>query len=281
MAAKDELHPHLSARISLICAQLVAAFEAGASLSAASRGLERELLVERFLDQVFSGRVRFGTGDVCDSHGHKTGQVDVVIETPHLFAFRAQERAPALYLAEGVAGVIEVKSDLTRQWPEVREKAEQVWGLRRHGGRRPSDDDRMRTWRATLGAEVDRLHHEVIGRPPRASHRPPGHPVLVGPFNAHPTVVPTLAIGVRGWAGSEPLEHRIRLSGVAAAFQFLPEPAYVAKTLLTEAARDDAPCTRPVVIRTGPEAVVLLLEHIQGLVRAAVAVRSPDSTYFS
>jgi hypothetical protein len=61
--------------------------------------------------------------------------MDVVVEFPILPSFPTPGAPERLYLADSVAFAIEVKSDLSKQWPEVVEKARALSPLRRewHG----------------------------------------------------------------------------------------------------------------------------------------------------
>jgi hypothetical protein len=75
-------------------------------------GRNREFFCESFLRKVLPFKLRTSSGEVWDSKGTKTGQLDLII---------IREDAPALdfgtanvYLAEGVFAVIEVKSNLER-----------------------------------------------------------------------------------------------------------------------------------------------------------------------
>jgi len=79
--------------------------------------------VREFLGRVFPPVYRFGTGSIIDSAGSSSGQVDVVVEFPFAPSFPAPGTEERLYLAESVAFVIEVKSDLSRQWEQVQSKA--------------------------------------------------------------------------------------------------------------------------------------------------------------
>jgi hypothetical protein len=96
---------------------------AGGDMSAASRGREREHFLELFLYQVFPPTFRFGSGDIMDRRRVRSGQLDFVVEYPFLPSFLLVGPGPRLYLAAGVAAVIEVKSDLQRQWGEVERSA--------------------------------------------------------------------------------------------------------------------------------------------------------------
>ena len=51
-------------------------------MSAASKGAERQAFIESFLTNVLPPTFRFGSGDATDAAGHRSGQLDVVVEYP-------------------------------------------------------------------------------------------------------------------------------------------------------------------------------------------------------
>jgi len=76
-------------------------------------GRNREDFCNIFLDKVLPPKLHIKSGEIWDSAGHKTGQLDTII---------IREDAPALefgsqntYLAEGVFATIEIKSMLDRK----------------------------------------------------------------------------------------------------------------------------------------------------------------------
>lgn len=80
--------------------------------ASANVGYNRELFCNKFLSRVLPPRLTVRRGEIWDSQGNKTGQLDVVIlrdDTPSLTFGEADT-----FLAEGVFGVIEVKSNLTK-----------------------------------------------------------------------------------------------------------------------------------------------------------------------
>ena len=107
--------------------------QASAPLSASSRGQERQAFVDHFLANVLSPVYRFGTGDATDPNGNRSGQLDVVIEFPFSPTLPSVGGSPAtrLYLAEGVAAVIEVKSNAMNQWTEAVMTASQLAQVQR------------------------------------------------------------------------------------------------------------------------------------------------------
>jgi hypothetical protein len=109
----------LAERLEGIRAVLVAQGRASGTLTSASTGRERELFVDQFLRRVFPPHIRFGSGDIVDSAGLQSGQIDVVAELPFFPSFPVVDAGPRLYLAEGVAAAIEVKSNLSDQWDGV------------------------------------------------------------------------------------------------------------------------------------------------------------------
>ena len=79
--------------------------------AAANIGYNRELFCNKFLARVLPPRLTLRRGEIWDSQGNRTGQLDTVIlrdDTPSLTFGEADT-----YLAEGVFGVVEVKSNLT------------------------------------------------------------------------------------------------------------------------------------------------------------------------
>jgi hypothetical protein len=110
---------HVENRLQGISSILNGVHQAGASMSAASKGVERQAFIDNFLKEVLPPIYRFGSGDVTDLHGNKSGQLDVVVEYPIAPSLPSTAGSPRLYLAESLAAVIEVKSDLGSQWDEA------------------------------------------------------------------------------------------------------------------------------------------------------------------
>jgi hypothetical protein len=94
--------------------------QSGGGLSSATIGQERAAFIDQFLSGVLPPIYRFGSGDATDAAGNKSGQLDVVVEYPFAPSLpivgAGQSR---LYLAESVAAVIEVKSNLAGQWSQA------------------------------------------------------------------------------------------------------------------------------------------------------------------
>ncbi len=124
------MNRHIRARLEASRNLLMAAYAGGAGLSSATQGREREAFVRLFLAEMLPAVHRFGSGDITDARGEKSGQVDVVIESPFLPSLHSLglER---LYLAESVGAALEVKSDLGKKWDEVLETARAVKRLTR------------------------------------------------------------------------------------------------------------------------------------------------------
>src|SRR5262245_1892719 len=124
-------NPHLLSRLEAVQNMLLSLHRGGAMMSAATKGREREHFVHEFLEQVLPPLHRAGSGDITDSLGQRSGQADIVIEHPLLPSLRQIGGRERLYLAESVAAVIEVKSNLSSQWDEVEKTAREVKKLRR------------------------------------------------------------------------------------------------------------------------------------------------------
>lgn len=107
--------------------------QSSAGLSSATVGQERAGFIDEFLSKVLPPIYRFGHGDATDVNGVRSGQLDVVIEYPFAPSLpmvgTGQSR---LYLAEAVATVIEVKSNLANQWSEAVKTANALAPIRRY-----------------------------------------------------------------------------------------------------------------------------------------------------
>lgn len=126
---------HVMDRLNGIHQILMGAYRAGGSMSSSSKGAEREAFIDQFLSQVMTPQFRFGSGDATDVEGRRSGQLDVVIEYPLVPSLPiVGAMTPRLYLAEGIAAVIEVKSDISGQWNEVEGTIARLSPLRRKYG---------------------------------------------------------------------------------------------------------------------------------------------------
>ena len=128
-------NPYVLQRLEGIQKQLIAGYQASASMSSASKGHERQEFIDKFLSQVFPTPFRFGTGDATDKNGNKSGQLDVVIEFPFGPSLPVVGGTTSrLYLSETIAAVIEVKSNVASQWSEAVYTAQQLFPLQRSYG---------------------------------------------------------------------------------------------------------------------------------------------------
>jgi hypothetical protein len=125
------MNPHVRSRLSGVQGILKGVHQAGAPMSSATKGQERAAFIDQFLSQALPLPYRFGTGDATDLAGNQSGQLDVVVEYPHCPSLPLGVGESRLYLAESVAAVIEVKSDVAGQWQEALRTAEQLSTVKR------------------------------------------------------------------------------------------------------------------------------------------------------
>jgi hypothetical protein len=121
---------HIQQRLLGIQQQLIGLHSGGVTMSSATKGGEREDFINKFLTEMIPPPYRFGEGDITDINGEKSGQVEIVVEYPFLPSFPMIGGKSRLYLAEGVAAVIEVKS----KWEEAGRTATAVKKLSRELG---------------------------------------------------------------------------------------------------------------------------------------------------
>jgi len=177
----------LEKRLTGIRAVLMAHHAATEMLPSAAIGDEREVLVREFLEKVFPAPYRFGTGAVTDATGEISGQLDVVVEWPFFASFPAPVGTQRLYLAESVAFVIEVKSDLgSSEWTRVEGAVETVGKLRRR-------------WRG----------HLAVGTVPVGLELVPPHQTF-GAVSLPSTVsrIPYVVVGFTGYKNVENLSEK-------------------------------------------------------------------------
>jgi hypothetical protein len=125
------MNKHIERRLKAIQQSLMAHYQGGSGLPNALIGGEREHLVNDYLSQLLPPIYRFGRGAVTDATGELSGQLEVVMELPLGSSFPMPAGTERLYLAESVAAVIEVKSNLSSQWSEVQDTIKRVKVLRR------------------------------------------------------------------------------------------------------------------------------------------------------
>ena len=127
---------HVLKRLAGIQSILNGVHQTSSSLTTSSRGTERQSFIEDFLAKVLPPIYRFGTGDATDASGHRSGQLDVVVEYPMAPSLPSVGGGNPirLYLAEAVAAVVEVKSNVAAQWSEAERTASQLSPLRRQFG---------------------------------------------------------------------------------------------------------------------------------------------------
>jgi hypothetical protein len=121
-------------RLESMRVSLLAAHAGGKTANSATKGSERETFVRNFLTHVIPPAFRISSGDITDATGKRSGQLDLVIEYPFVPSMPLPMGDQRVYLAEGVAAVIEVKSNLASQWDEVRDTAKRVRSLTRSYG---------------------------------------------------------------------------------------------------------------------------------------------------
>lgn len=198
--------------------------QAGARLPRTAKGDERELLVREFLEKVFPAPYRFGSGAVTDANGAVSGQLDIVVEWPFFASFPTPGGSQRLYLADSVAFVIEVKSNLVSQWQEAEQSTEKLRRLRRRWRGHSSVGTQAEI--ASVGPSISRIPFVAVGFA--------GHKTLDGlgkciedtPEDKRPDAALVIESGAYiGWLG--------RAIGPKGLFAFCVDGSYFVRNVLT------------------------------------------------
>jgi hypothetical protein len=120
-------------RLQELHTRMLAAHAARRQTLSANAAGGRDLFVASFLSEVFPSAFRFESGDVLDVHGHQSGTLDILIESPFVPCFPAGSESRG-YLAEGVAAALEVEPNLAAAWEGVLATAGRLAPLRRNFG---------------------------------------------------------------------------------------------------------------------------------------------------
>src|SRR4051812_14727792 len=99
--------------------QVLSAFTASEGSSNETMGSLRESGLRRVFEHTLPQIVRLHRGDVIDSFGQKTGQLDGVVTHVSAPALALNADDDRVIFAEGVVAVLEVKSDISKQWSQV------------------------------------------------------------------------------------------------------------------------------------------------------------------
>jgi hypothetical protein len=128
------VNTHILSRLQGIQTILNGVHQASAPMTNNTIGAERQAFIDNFLAAVFPNHYRFGTGDATDRNNNRSGQLDVVIEYPFAPSLPIPSGQTRLYLAESIAAVIEVKSNIASQWTQATHTASQLAPLSRDFG---------------------------------------------------------------------------------------------------------------------------------------------------
>jgi hypothetical protein len=219
------MNHQLKARLAGIRSILLAHHKAGSLLPSASKGSERETLVREFLEKVFPLPFRFGSGAISDAAGLASGQLDIVVEWPFCASFPTPGGSERLYLAESVAFVIGVKSDLAGQWSQVEESVAKVWPLRRRWRGHFTVDSEVGI--STVPASESRIPYAVVGFSGYKTSDVLAHRLSETPQERRPDVALVIESGAYvGWNG-------INVADDEGLFAFCSDGAYFVRNVIT------------------------------------------------
>lgn len=153
-------HPRLVTFFEGAVDELRAAYKKSERAPSAAKGSTRENAIVTALHHLMPPVAIIHHGEVIDRHGRQSGQLDGIVRHATGVALATTPHEAPVALAEGVLAVIEAKSDLSKQWTEVKGTWSKLSKLRRAG---------------------TRLHYKSFSTPPE-------------------TGIPFIAIGRKGWS---------------------------------------------------------------------------------
>jgi hypothetical protein len=116
------MNKHILQRLAALQKILMAHYEGGSNLPNAVKGDEREVFIREFLSKMFPNQFRFTSGAITDPSNsicELSGQNDIILELPFSPSFPLLVEDQRLVLTDSVAAIIEVKSNLSKQWDQV------------------------------------------------------------------------------------------------------------------------------------------------------------------
>jgi len=120
---------------------------------------------------------------------------------------------PRLYLAEGVAATIEVKSNLASQWDEALATAKKVKELKRIFV--PDRDKELEPMLAAAKKFSEMLGHSPSGVQQKIVHETQSYPSILVNEKYPPQQVPVFLVSYKGWQTKETLSKKLHeVSGV-------------------------------------------------------------------
>ncbi|WP_454801768.1 DUF6602 domain-containing protein [Mucilaginibacter phyllosphaerae] len=164
--------------------------------SSASKGAGRSDFINNYLKQVIPTSLRISTGgEITDIKGSITGELDIIIENGHFPSLPLTGvESSRLLFAEGVAAVIEVKSNLANQWNEVLGTGSKLFQLER----KISGGMMMGSYGTTImqiaGTDFSKNN---LGKLPET------------PQSMIKRKVPYFVVGYHGWANSNTIDQKI------------------------------------------------------------------------
>lgn len=191
------VNPYIVQRLQGLLAGLNATYAATAASASASKGAGRANFIDSFLRQVIPPNWRVSTGgEITNTRGMKTGELDIIVENgffPSLPVIGIE--STRLFLAEGVAAVIEIKSDLRGQWEEVLSTGQKLREIDRQigGGIAGSPG----------GPIVIQVPGDFSGR---------GFPKFEDPQMRIRREIPYFVVGYTGWSTAETVKAKLDAS---------------------------------------------------------------------
>ncbi|TPW60940.1 DUF6602 domain-containing protein [Klebsiella aerogenes] len=188
----------LNERLSGVLHILNATHISGNHNPSAVKGEARSQFIKNYLNSVIPQGLRISTsGVIIDNKNNSTGELDIIIENgftpniPHVSIDSAR-----LFFAEGVAAVIEVKSNLTGQWNEAISTGNKLHSVSR----------------TFLNSSISSANSATVIMTNAKINNPALKPIPLPPQNRILNKIPYFIVGYTGWEKIETLQTKLNES---------------------------------------------------------------------
>lgn len=116
----------LESRMRSLRDSLMSLYNSDIKSASETKGLDREYFIQHFLRIILPSHIKIFKGIIMDKNTNQTNQVDLIIQSPYGFSIPPLIGDTHVCIAESVACVIEIKSNLQTEWDKILKKSKEI-----------------------------------------------------------------------------------------------------------------------------------------------------------